>query len=92
MDPRSFSIFKYCDADTNLLIRRLESLAKKRVYEMVDKHNDFSEDSEDQIKFSEDGSKNKRSKSKKKFKSMLERDYGNLHSGLYLNKWLSFAD
>lgn len=89
LDPRSFSIFKYCDADTNLLIRRLETLAKKRVYEMVDKQVEFSEDSEVS---EESSSKSKRSKSKKKFKSMMERDYGNLHSGLFLNKWLAFAD
>jgi len=34
LEPRSFSIFKYCDDDTNLLIRRLKFLAKKRVYEI----------------------------------------------------------
>jgi hypothetical protein len=92
MEPRSFSIFKYCDADTNLLIRRLESLAKKRVYEMVDKKVDYNSESEE-LNNSEEGSKGKRSKSKKKkFKSLIEKDYGQLHQGLFLNKWLAFAD
>jgi hypothetical protein len=37
LESRSFSIFKFCDDDTNLLIRRLQHLAKRRIWEIVDK-------------------------------------------------------
>ena len=88
MEPRSFSIFKYCDDDTNLLIRRLTFLAKKRVYEV----GEVKEQTEIQVE-EEIVTKSKKSKGKTSTaKDGLEKDYGNLHQGLNLNRWLSFAD
>ena len=102
LEARSFSIFKYCDDDTNLLIRRLQSLAKKRVFEVVDRKPidpyECPGDSEDNLNGesgkaseSDSGAKGKKSKRKQR-KGTLEKDYGHLYQGLNLNRWLTFAD
>lgn len=78
----NFSIFKYCDEGTNLLIDKLTTLAKERIFHL---------ERRDQKTPANTGEENKGKKVSKDRKSFLEKEYGRLLEG-YNKRWLWFAE
>ena len=82
----SFSIFKYCDQQTNKRIERLSLLAKERIY--IFGRKELFKDSDINSKTTDKSKKAKKNKSgNSEKKTLMEVDYGKLYLEHY-KKWM----